>query len=203
MEATISSAAIPETDLDLVQRHRYGDAEAFSEIYQRYGRMIYNLAYRLSGDADAAADLTQETFFRAFRHLERFRGGSSLKTWLYRVGLNHCRSRLSRRRWFFVPVSEEAAAEGLQLVDGRRDPEQRTLARERGRILHRALAQLPLPFREAVVLCDLEGLTYEEIASVLGIRIGTVRSRIARARGKLKTLLEPVPSEPTSTESPS
>lgn len=202
MEATIRSAAIPETDLDLVQRHRYGDPEAFAEIYQRYGGMIYNLAYRLSGDREKASDLTQEVFFRAFRHLHRFRGGSSLKTWLYRVGLNHCRSRLSRRRWFFVPLAEEAPAEGLQLVEKGRNPEQRAMASERGRILHQALARLPLPFREAVVLCDLEGLTYEEIASVLGIRIGTVRSRIARARGKLRVLLEETPEETPSELEP-
>ena len=197
MEATISSEAIPETDLDLVQRHRYGDTEAFDEIYHRYGAMIYNLAFRLSGDLDLAADLTQEVFLRAFRHLERFRGRSSLKTWLYRVGLNHCRSRLSRRRWFFVPVAEEEPTEGLQLVDQRRGPEERAMAGERGRILRRALAKLPLQFREAIVLCDLEGLSYEEIAAVLGIRMGTVRSRIARARGKLKVLLETMSLEVT------
>lgn len=190
MEATISSEAIPETDLDLVQRHRYGDTEAFDEIYQRYGEMIYNLAFRMSGDVDMASDLTQEIFFRAFRHLERFRGRSSLKTWLYRVGLNHCRSKLSRRRWFFVPVAEEEPSVGLQLVDRRRDPEQLAMAGQQGEILRRALVQLPLPFREAIVLCDLEGLSYEEISAVLGVRIGTVRSRIARARGKLKKALE-------------
>ncbi len=195
MEATISSEAIPESDRDLVQRHRYGDAEAFDEIYQRHAEMIYNLAYRLSGDEDQASDLAQEVFFRAFRHLERFRGRSSLKTWLYRVGLNHCRSRLARRRWFFVPVAEGDPTEGLQLVDRRRDPEARAMAGERDQILHRALAKLPLPFREVVVLCDLEGLTYEEIAEVLGVRIGTVRSRIARARGKLRVLLDTMPQE--------
>ncbi len=192
MEATITTA-VPETDLDLVQRHRYGDTEALAEVYQRYGTMVLNLAYRMCGDQDLAADLTQEIFLRVHRNLDRFRGRSSLKTWVYQVALNHCRSRLSRRRWKPVPLPEESERGGPQLVDQRRDPEQQALSRDRQRVLERALLQLPAVFREAVVLCDLQGMSYEEIADVLGIRIGTVRSRIARGRLKLRALLEESP----------
>lgn len=188
MEATIATA-VPQADLDLVQRHRYGDAEALGEVYRRYGEMVFNVAYRMSGDRELAADLTQETFLRVHRHLGRFHGRSSLKTWIYRVALNHCRSRLSRRRWKPVPLAEETEQGGPQLVDERRDPEQRAMSEDRRRIVEEGLQRLPPVFREAVILCDLQGLAYEEIAGVLGVRIGTVRSRIARGRERLRILL--------------
>jgi RNA polymerase sigma-70 factor, ECF subfamily len=189
MEATIA-VAMPQADFDLVQQCRYGDAEAFEEIYHRYSEMIYNLAARMSGDRELAADLTQEIFLRAYRSLERFRGGASLKTWLYRVAVNHCRSRLGRRRWWFSPLAEEHGEEGLQLPDLREGPEEKAVQWDRRRHLSKALAALPATFREAVVLCDLQGLEYQEIAEVLGVRIGTVRSRIARGREKLRAHLD-------------
>ena len=192
MEATIATV-VPQADLDLVQRHRYGDTEALGEVYQRYGEMIFNLAYRMSGDPELAADLTQETFLRVHRHLGRFHGRSSLKTWIYRVGLNHCRSRLGRRRWKPLPLPEETESGGRQLVDERRDPEQRALSQDSRRAVEAGLRQLPVVFREAVVLRDLQGLSYDEISSVLGVRIGTVRSRIARGRERLRILLEAMP----------
>lgn len=194
MLVTASSliATTHQSDLDLVQRHRYGDLEAFDEIYRRYHETIYNLSYRMSGDLELAADLTQEVFLRVFRYLDRFRGGSSLKTWVYRVALNHCRSRLGRRRLPTQPLEDE---EGHQTepADGRRSPEQRAMDREQRRTVNRALALLPPVFREAVVLCDLQGMSYQEIAEVLGVRIGTVRSRIARGRERLRELLEEKP----------
>lgn len=190
MEAADSTAAsLRQTDLDLVERHRYGDPSAFEEVYRRYGDMVFNLCYRLSGDPDQAADLTQEAFLRIFRHVGRFRGGSSLKTWVYRVALNHCRSRLGRRQLAVRPLAEDGEL-GPEAVDPRRGPEERAIARDEGRRLTRALAQVPVPFREAVVLFDLQGLSYEEIARVLGVRLGTVRSRLARGRERLRQILE-------------
>lgn len=188
MEAVISSA-LPEADLDLVQRCRYGEAEAFGEIYERYSDMIYTLAARMSGDRETAADLTQEIFLRIYRYIDRYRGGASFKTWIYRVAVNHCRSRLGRRRWPELPLADEHE-EGLRLVEPRRGPEERAMDSERRRQLLQALGRLPLVYREAVVLCDLQGLEYQEIAQVLGVRIGTVRSRIARGRERLRDLLE-------------
>jgi RNA polymerase sigma-70 factor (ECF subfamily) len=186
-----ATAAVYESDRDLAERHRYGDDAAFEEVYGRYAEMVYNLALRLAGDPEEAADLTQEIFFRVFRHLARFRGGSSLKTWIYRVALNHCRSRLGRRR----PPTDSLTAEPGEAprpepADPRRDPEERAMAGDEGRRVVAALARLPAPFREAVVLRDLEELSYQEIAEVLATRIGTVRSRIARGREQLRTLLE-------------
>ena len=190
--AAENPAAFSSTpDLDLAVRYRYGDAAAFDEIYRQFAPMVYNLALRMAGSEVKAEDYTQEVFLRIHRHLGRFSGRSSLKTWIYRVALNHCRSRLSRRRYFFQPLAEEQDdAAGVQLVDGGRDPENLALARDAERQVGHALRELKPVFREAVILRDLEGLTYEEIAEVLKVRIGTVRSRIARGREQLRLTLE-------------
>ncbi len=187
----LSRGALPSarSDLELAERHRWGDAKAFDEIYQRFASMVYGLAYRLSGRADRAEDLSQEVFIRVFRHLGRFDGRSSLKTWIYRVAINHCRSRLGRRKWPLQSLVEDDVEQGVQLIDERRGPEDRTLADDASRRITTALTALKPVFREAVVLRDLEGLTYEEIADVLGVRIGTVRSRIARGRERLRHVL--------------
>lgn len=188
--ATATSTLSSNPDLDLAQRHAYGDASAFEEVYQRYLGMVYNVALRMSGRAEEAEDLTQEIFIRIYRHLGRFNGRSTLKTWTYRVALNHCRSKLGRKVLPTQPLAEENEGEGVHLVDARRGPEEKTLAVDAAQQIGWALRQLKPTFREAVVLRDLEGLTYEEIADVLKIRIGTVRSRIARGRDRLRVILE-------------
>jgi RNA polymerase sigma-70 factor, ECF subfamily len=192
--ATVNTAAVHDLDLELVARHRYGDAQAFEEIYGRFAHMVYNLALRLSGgDGELAADLTQEIFLRVFRYIGQFRGRSSLKTWVFRIAINHCRSSLGRRHLLtqpFVDEPGEGGVLGLNLPDPSRGPEDLAVAADETRRVAAALAQVPPKFREAVVLRDLEGLSYEEIAEVLGVRVGTVRSRIARGREQLRTLLE-------------
>lgn len=196
MEA-IPADAVPvrSTDEELVERHKYGDEEAFEEIYRRFADLVYNLALRLSNDPEEAADLSQEVFLRIYRHLGKFRGKSTLKTWIYRVALNHCRSRLGRKRRS-EPLSEETER---TLSDPGRGPEQHALADDAHRRVAEALARLPAPFAEAVALRDLEGLSYQEIAEVLEVRIGTVRSRIARGRDRLRDALEDLE---TSRETP-
>lgn len=185
---TASTPHLGVADADLVARHRYGDEAAFAEVYRRHSGMVYNLALRLAGDPDEAADLAQEIFLRVYRHLGKFRGRSSLKTWVYRVALNHCRSRLGRRPPAAQPLAEPGT--GNEPADPRRGPEERASAADVGRRVARALARLPGRFRDAVVLRDLEELSYQEIAEVLGVRIGTVRSRIARGRDRLRQVLE-------------
>jgi len=184
-------AAPAVSDRALAERHRIGDPEAFAEIYRAYEEMVFNLALRLAGDRERAADLSQEIFLRIYRHLDGFRGRSSLKTWIYRVAVNHCRSRLRRRALVFERLAPRRSP-GLEdedplenLADPRRSPEERALAGDAERVLQAALDELPAAFREAVVLRDVEDLSYEEIAEVLGVRIGTVRSRIARGRRRL------------------
>jgi RNA polymerase sigma-70 factor (ECF subfamily) len=187
--STLEGAASRDADVDLAERHRRGDARAFEEVYARYAGMVYSLALRLAGDPDEAADLTQEVFLRIYRHLGTFRGRSSLKTWVYQVGLNQCRSRLGRSRPDTQPLAEEGAEGARPLPDPGRGPESEALAADTGRRVGEALAALPLAFREAVVLRDLEGLGYEEIAALVGVPVGTVRSRIARGREQLRGLL--------------
>ena len=179
-----------DEDLALVERHRRGDPTAFDEVFERYQRLVYSVALRLSGDRERAADLTQEIFLRIYRHLGRFEGRSSLDTWIYRVAINCCRSRLSRRRPKTQSLPDAAAEMVEELRDRAPNPERRAISRDAGRRLGRALTSLPAAFREAVVLRDVEGLTYKEIAEVLGVRIGTVRSRIARGRERLRESME-------------
>jgi RNA polymerase sigma-70 factor (ECF subfamily) len=193
--ATVSTAAVHEhqRDLELVERHRLGDQRAFDEVYRRYDRMVFGLALRLSGSDDVAADLAQEIFLRVFRYIGQFRGRSSLKTWVFRIAINHCRSCLGRRRLPVQPLSDglDGAERGTAAFpDPARGPEELAVAADEGRRVAAGLATLPASFREAVVLRDIEGLSYEEIAEVLGVRIGTVRSRIARGRDQLRTFLE-------------
>lgn len=192
MEVATTSAVVHDLDLDveLVERHRCGDAQAFDEVYARFEEMVYNLSFRLSGSAEEAADLTQEVFLRVYRHLGSFGGRSSLKTWIFRIALNHCRDRLSRWRPFTQPIGEDTGEGEVAYADPARGPEELAVAADEGRRVSAGLSLLPQAFREAVVLRDLEGLSYEEIAEVLGVRIGTVRSRIARGREQLRTLLE-------------
>ena len=175
-------------DHDLAHRHRYGDETAFREIYDRFSPMVYNLCLRLSGDPSRAQDLSQEVFLRVFKGLPRYRGASSLKTWIYSIALNHCRGRLGRRGLELTELDDENWAQGP--ADPARGPEENLLVRDGERRIAKALLALPVRFREAVVLRDLEGLSYEEIAAVLRVRTGTVRSRIARGRERLRGLLE-------------
>lgn len=193
LEVAASPAAFSSTpDLDLAVRHRYGDPKAFEQVYQQYSKMVYNLAFRMAGTSEKAEDFTQEIFIRIYRHLGRFNGRSTLKTWVYRVAINHCRSKLSRKRFFFQPLAEEQEEEqGVQLVDGNRGPEDLVLANDIEMRVRQGLRQVKQVFREAVVLRDLEGLPYDEIADILKVRIGTVRSRIARGREQLRVILEP------------
>lgn len=179
-------------ELLLAERHRHGDTTAFDEVYRNFLPLVYNLCLRLARSADDAEDLAQETFLRIYRHLGGFDGRSTLKTWVYRVTVNLCSSRLSRRKLLTLPLrsGDDPEEEGVLLVDPERDPESLSLARDAADRVAAALSLLQPNFRAAVVLRDLEGLTYEEIAEVLEIQIGTVRSRIARGREGLRLLLE-------------
>lgn len=189
--ATVSAVVHDlEVDVELVERHRCGDVRAFNEVYARFEEMVYNLAFRLSGNYEEAADLTQEIFLRVYRHLGSFGGRSSLKTWIFRIAVNHCRDRLSRWRPLTQPIGDDVSEGEVAYADPSRGPEELAVAADEGRRVAEGLARLPPAFREAVVLRDIEGLSYEEIADVLGVRIGTVRSRIARGRDQLRVLLE-------------
>ena len=182
----------------LIERCQRGDTQAFDELMARYETRVYNLAYRLLGDAEEAYDISQETFLRVYRALPRFRGGSTLHTWIHRIVVNLCLDALKkqRRRPRLVqeaPLEEEAGSESLldRLPDETPGPETRVLSRERQSIVRQAIASLPRHHRAVLVLFDLEGLSYHEIAETLKINVGTVKSRLNRARLALKEKLEP------------
>lgn len=187
--ATVPLRATSQADRALVERHRMGDPHAFEELYDEFSGMVYGVALRLSGGSEDAADLSQEVFLKIHRHLGSFRGKASLKTWVYQVALNCCRSRLRRRirryRGSHLPLDSVG-----EVPTKERNPEDTAVARSEGRWLLDALQRVPQPFREAVVLRDIEGLSYREIADILDVRIGTVRSRIARGRDRLRQILE-------------
>jgi len=194
---SVEACLSPEAQF--LERLKAGDAAAFDHFVNERTADIYALLYRLTEDPEEARDLTQETFLQAFRSIANFRGEADLRTWLYRIAVNQARNRWRwwRRRRRGVTVSLDATDEthelslATRLVDERaEDPEARTLAHEREQILLAAMRTLARPFREAVVLRDVEGLSYEEVAAALEISIGTVKSRLSRGRTELRRKLE-------------
>jgi len=175
----------------LVARSRDGDRDAFEELVRRYERGIYNLAYRMMGNRDDAADLAQEAFVKAFESLHGFRGRASFQTWLYRIATNACLDELRRRRRFRTRSLDRGfeTDEGEVVVepgDPSPGPEERVQKREIQRAVHRAIGTLSPDHRAVVVLRDIKGLSYGEIAASLRISVGTVKSRLNRARSALK-----------------
>jgi RNA polymerase sigma-70 factor (ECF subfamily) len=184
----LEPASQAQRERDLVERHRRGLPEAFEEYYLAHAGLIYNLTLRQCGDPELARDLSQEILVKVYQGLARFRCGSTLKTWTYRICINHCRSRLRQRRLLTQPLQDEEGRD-REIVDHERGPEANLLARDDGRRLAAALPHVDAAFREAVVLRDLEDLSYQEISDLLGVPLGTVRSRIARGREQLRNAL--------------
>ena len=185
-------------EAQFIERLKAGDEAAFDDLVTERSGDVYALLYRLTNDAEEARDLTQETFLRTFQNINLFRGDAELKTWIYRIAVNQARNRWRwwRRRRRDVTVSLDAGDShsdeslGARLRDrASRDPEQDTLAHEREKALMAALDLLSRSYRETVILRDIEGLSYEEIATTLEISIGTVKSRLARGRNELRVRL--------------
>ena len=198
--ASAEARSVPSAEEQFLERLRAGEAAAFNRLVEERHGDIYALLYRLTEDPEEARDLTQETFLQAFRHLASFRGDADLRTWLYRIAVNQARNRWRwwkrRRRDRTVsldaPVSDEIDAPlsaGLASDEGL-DPERQALARERELALHAALKSLSRPYREVIVLRDIEGLSYEEVANTLDLNVGTVKSRLSRGRNELRRRLE-------------
>jgi RNA polymerase sigma-70 factor (ECF subfamily) len=188
LSAPLEAPSASQFERDLVARHRRGDPEAFDEYYRMFAGLIYNLTLRQCGDPEVAHDLSQEVLIRVYRSLGRFRGQSSLKTWTYRVCLNLCRSKLGRRRLATLPLERDDGSL-REVADETPSPEAKAIALAERELLSSTLPLVDLAFREAVVLRDLEDLSYQEIAEILGVPIGTVRSRIARGREQLRQLM--------------
>ena len=191
------ASAVSSVDEQFIELLKAGDAQAFDTLVTRYGSDVFGLLFRITEDSEEAGDLTQETFLSVFKAIKNFRGDADLKTWLFRIAINKSRNRF---RWWKRRMREKTFSLDAPLNDSDTpfhetisgnisNPEEKILQREREKVLMNALRNLPEVFREAVVLCDVEGLSYEEISSVLEINIGTVKSRIARGREELRKKL--------------
>lgn len=188
----------PRSEIEFIERLKRGEAAAFEQLVAERSGEIYGLLFRLTENSEEASDLTQETFLRAFQNIGRFRGEADLKTWIYRIAINQARNRWRwwrrRRRDATVSLDATQVQSGqtmlASLVAREKNPEQQTLAHERELALRAALQKVGRAYRETLILRDIEGFTYEEIAVTLGINVGTVKSRLARGRMELRRKLE-------------
>jgi RNA polymerase sigma-70 factor (ECF subfamily) len=181
----------------LLRRCVVGDEAAFGELVESHERMVYQLAFHLLGDHNEALDLSQEVFLRVFRTLGGFRGQSSLRTWIYRIVVNQARNRQRwwRRRYRAAQVSiddHERSNGELPSPSHTSAPDRLFRQKEVARRLWEALDGLPFDQKTAIILREIDGLSYEEIAYSLGIAVGTVKSRLARAREALRSQLRDV-----------
>ncbi len=186
----VSWSDIGGREAALVQRCAAGDDEASAELVSEHQRMVVQLAMNLLGDRDEALDLSQEVFLRVFRTIHTFRGQSSLRTWIYRIAVNQARNRhrfwRRRRRADQVSLETHVAEHGDFASDADRTPDRLLAQKELAARLQHALDHLPFDQRTAIVLREIDGLSYEEIAFSLGVAIGTVKSRLTRARQALR-----------------
>ena len=197
-----SDAPGDEEVLLLVERAKDGDEEAFESLVSQYERFVYNVACRVlsssSQPQDMAEDIAQETFLKAWRSLSKFRGGSTFSTWLFRIAVNCAKDavRSAARRpaaslSFAGEEDEDGTAEwDIPVTSGDTVPEDAVERKEQILAVRRAVEALPDDQRQVVILRDLHGLPYQEISAMLGLELGTVKSRLNRGRANLKTILE-------------
>jgi len=192
----VTEAATDSEDLALVEALRAGEERAYERLLVRFQQPVYNLALRLLNDPSDASDVVQEVFLKVFRNVMHFRGQSSLKTWIFRITINEAHNQ---RRWFFrhrhreVGIDddqEDARSRADVLADHCQSPFDYVFDQEKQALIEAALARINPTFRAAVVLRDITDLSYEEIAEVLQVSLGTVKSRILRGREALRQELE-------------
>jgi RNA polymerase sigma-70 factor, ECF subfamily len=194
MTGTISETVLPHArDLSddlLVTRFQGGDHDAFRQIMDRHSERIRNLIYSMFNNSDLVDDLTQEVFIKAYRALPGFRFDASVHTWLYRIAVNHCRDEMRRkkiRKVFSLQRMIDAGDKEIETLTAVQPDEHET--RE---FIQAGLRRLPDKYRLPVILKDMEGRSYEEIADIMNCELGTVKSRLARGRGMLRDFLSPL-----------
>jgi RNA polymerase sigma-70 factor (ECF subfamily) len=179
----------------LVVRLRAGEEQAFTEVFELYKGLVFTLCRKLLTDRTEAHDVTQDVFLTLFKKVRSFRGECSLKTWLYRVTLNQAANRnrwwkrRSRNRTISLSLSRDESTPTLDIPSGQPTPDRKAWAGELQKAIRTGLESLPFEQRAAIVLRDVQGLHYEEIAEVTGVSVGTVKSRIARGRDRLRVIL--------------
>lgn len=190
-------AAQPQDDSALIRQAQHGSLNAFNALVLRHQDMVYSVSYRIMGDSASAADAAQEAFIAAFRRLSTYRGGS-FRAWLLRIATNACYDELRRRkRRPVAPLEDgeqadpdERAAGAEVMADAQDGPERAAERAELARAIQGCLEGLPDDFRVVAVLADVQGYDYAEIAAVVGTPLGTVKSRLARARLRLRDCLQ-------------
>lgn len=178
-------------DLQILRRFNNGDVSAFEEIVLRYQDRIYNLCHHMLVNAHDAKDAAQDTFLKAYQKLKDFKPEASLYTWLYRIAVNTCLDY--KKKPFFESLfrkSDEDEEYILEPLSDEPSPYKLYESKQIGLALHNSIRKLPIKLRTAIVLKEIEGLSYEEIADILEVSIGTVKSRISRAREELKALMK-------------
>jgi RNA polymerase sigma-70 factor (ECF subfamily) len=208
---TAGTLALRSDEKALIEELRAGSEETFAWLISHYHHPIYSLLARTVQDSADAADLTQEVFVKVFRGVGSFRGESSLRTWIYRIAL---REASNQRRWWRrhkrqeIPIEQEMVASGCgepmqlkeMLADPSASPCELAMREENREWVEAALHQVPEPFRTALILRDIEGFAYDEVAEILGVNLGTVKSRLSRGRACLKAILT-APIHPRDRES--
>lgn len=197
------SARLSLDEAALIERCLSGDDTAFDQIVHRYQDMVFNLAFRLLGRHDEAIDLSQEVFLQVYRKLSTFRRDAALRTWIYRIVFNRAKNR---QRWWKRRIGEMTAmpleeaevsprwglrASSAPMAANRVAPDEALERKEQGQILRQAIDKLPFDQRTILLLKEIEGLSYEEISTTLDLPLGTVKSRLARARNSLRGHLDP------------
>jgi RNA polymerase sigma-70 factor, ECF subfamily len=180
-------------DRDLVSRARRGDQEAFTQLIVQYQVPLYNMALRMVGRPDDAADIAQEAFLRAWEKIRSLRE-APFKSWLFQIAANLCYDHFRRgRRYGVMPDEDKTSHHVVGLGIAMPDPQERAEANERTRLVRDSIAALEHDMRLAIILRDVNGMAYDEIAAVLRVPLGTVKSRIARARAQVQDRLQQHP----------
>ena len=194
-------------EAELVTELQGGSGAAFEWLVTHYSGPVYSLVAGMTSESSEAADITQDVFLKAFRGIRGFRRGSSLKTWLYRIAV---REALNHRRWLWRHHRQQASIDAepldghavMEIEDEGRTPFEEAASHEVQQAVQQALRGVPEVFRSAVILRDLEGMAYEEVAEVLEVSVGTVKSRIMRGRRLLRDILKPLLGNPHRTHQP-
>lgn len=184
-------------DKKLIEKAKNGDVEAFEKIIEEHHNIVYSIALRMSGNETDAFDMAQEVFIKLYRNLSKFDGHSKLSTWIYRVASNTCLDELKKRKRLWnntKSLNEEMETKDdsvvLEIKDTKPLPEEQIENSEIKEILNNAILKLSNQHKEVIILRDIEGFSYEEIADIIGCGVGTVKSRLSRARSSLRKILK-------------
>ena len=173
----------------LIKQAIRGDAYAFEQLMRRHESRMYSVALRMCGNREDAQDCVQDAMLRIYRALDRFKGQSSFSTWVYRITMNTCLDELRRRKVRASTSLDTLLESGWSPTDENDTPERHAIDTERKGALEKAIGSLPEDMRSAIVLREMQGLSYEEISDVLSVNVGTIKSRISRGREQLRQLI--------------